>query len=219
MARTNENYATKKEDLVKQALALFMEHGYENVTISKLIKELNISKGALYHYFESKEEILDSVIEYLISKDEKEIEAMVNRNASATEKLIQCIHLGFDTDRHKASVSEELKAFDEYVQKNRTSVFVYRAADFSKRKTVGFYKDIIIQGVLNDEFDTKYPEAVAELIYACSEILLKWLLTEKNKRLMEEKVKWFVTTIEFSLVVTDGQLNQLGNLIKGVCYE
>lgn len=41
---------------------LFLEKGYENTTIQDIVNELgNLSKGAIYHHFKSKEEIVDAV--------------------------------------------------------------------------------------------------------------------------------------------------------------
>ena len=44
------------------SLKLFLEKGYENTTIQDIIDALgNLSKGAIYHHFKSKEDILEAV--------------------------------------------------------------------------------------------------------------------------------------------------------------
>lgn len=45
---------------------LFIEKGYDNTTIQDIIDELGgLTKGAIYHHFSSKQDILDAVIERL----------------------------------------------------------------------------------------------------------------------------------------------------------
>lgn len=48
---------------------LFIEKGYDNTTIQDIIDELGgLTKGAIYHHFSSKQDILDAVIERLLQK-------------------------------------------------------------------------------------------------------------------------------------------------------
>ena len=49
---------------------LFIEKGYDNTTIQDIIDELGgLTKGAIYHHFSSKQDILDAVIERLFAKN------------------------------------------------------------------------------------------------------------------------------------------------------
>lgn len=46
---------------------LFMEKGYEHTSIQDIIDNLGgLSKGAIYHHFKSKEEILDAVTDRIM---------------------------------------------------------------------------------------------------------------------------------------------------------
>lgn len=49
--------------LASHALRLFLEHGYEGTSLSDLMKASGLSKGAVYHYFRSKEELFEAAIE------------------------------------------------------------------------------------------------------------------------------------------------------------
>lgn len=52
----------KKRLIMEVALSLFAQHGYENTSISQIAKQANISKGLLYNYFVSKEELLQAIL-------------------------------------------------------------------------------------------------------------------------------------------------------------
>lgn len=53
-----------KELILKQALSLFLKKGYKLVSIKDIIESCNLSKGAIYHHFESKEKILHEALEH-----------------------------------------------------------------------------------------------------------------------------------------------------------
>lgn len=52
-----------RTNILKTALLLFLEKGYKNVSYQELVKKTGLSKGAIYHYFASKEELLVSVFD------------------------------------------------------------------------------------------------------------------------------------------------------------
>ncbi len=54
-----------KEYILKIALHLFMESGYKGTSYQDLVKKTGLSKGAIYHHFKSKEDILTSVFEFM----------------------------------------------------------------------------------------------------------------------------------------------------------
>ncbi|MBV8730837.1 MAG: helix-turn-helix transcriptional regulator, partial [Acidobacteriia bacterium] len=50
--------ATKREAVLKMAAQLFLEKSYARTSLNDVADRLKITKPALYHYFQSKEEIL-----------------------------------------------------------------------------------------------------------------------------------------------------------------
>ena len=59
-----------KEDKQK-GIELFCEVGYLNTTVEKITNSLNISKGSFYTYFESKEALLLSILDFMYINYEK----------------------------------------------------------------------------------------------------------------------------------------------------
>jgi AcrR family transcriptional regulator len=64
--RTNAQYeqirSEKRKHILESALEIFAEKTYQGATISMIAQKANISKGLLYNYFESKEDLLKSII-------------------------------------------------------------------------------------------------------------------------------------------------------------
>jgi len=57
-----QNLSTK-EKILLTALKAFLRAGYRDVSINEIVQELGITKGAFYHYFASKDDLLAQIIE------------------------------------------------------------------------------------------------------------------------------------------------------------
>jgi TetR/AcrR family transcriptional repressor of nem operon len=57
-----------KEQLVLTALKLFMQKGFKEVTMKDIVDISGITKGGVYHYFGSKEQVFAEVIAYFFEK-------------------------------------------------------------------------------------------------------------------------------------------------------
>lgn len=53
---------SRKEQILVAALRLFSKKGFYHTSISDITKKANLSKGLLYNYFESKEDLLNQVV-------------------------------------------------------------------------------------------------------------------------------------------------------------
>lgn len=73
MPRTEKQFeeirATKKALILDAALQVFARDGYHNASINKISKQAGISKGLMYNYFNSKEELLEILIGELFDKE------------------------------------------------------------------------------------------------------------------------------------------------------
>jgi AcrR family transcriptional regulator len=65
--RTSEQFEAIRQEKTKlildTALELFAEKGFHQTSISDITRKAGISKGLLYNYFESKDEVLKSIIQ------------------------------------------------------------------------------------------------------------------------------------------------------------
>jgi len=58
-----EEYAGKRNAILDVAQRLIYARGYEQMTIQDMLDDLQISKGAFYHYFDSKQVVLEGLVE------------------------------------------------------------------------------------------------------------------------------------------------------------
>jgi AcrR family transcriptional regulator len=59
MNRRDKQKAETFIDIMRSAEALFMERGYERTSMKQIAEHSGLTKGALYHHFDSKESLLD----------------------------------------------------------------------------------------------------------------------------------------------------------------
>lgn len=69
----------KKERIINAAMIEFATYGYENSSTNRIVKECGISKGSLFKYFKSKEELYFYLIEIIFAEMSKEIETWITK--------------------------------------------------------------------------------------------------------------------------------------------
>ncbi|GGC74757.1 TetR/AcrR family transcriptional regulator [Chelatococcus reniformis] len=88
MARTrSDNFEAIQQSILKQAVDLFASQGYMRSTIADLADACEVSRGALYHYFDSKEAILFAILHNHVSKLLAIIEAAAGEREGARAQL------------------------------------------------------------------------------------------------------------------------------------
>lgn len=53
-----------KEYILETSLLLFLQKSYKAVTLSDIVRKTGLSKGAFYHYFDSKQELFEEVVKF-----------------------------------------------------------------------------------------------------------------------------------------------------------
>lgn len=83
-----EKSEQKKKYILEKARAVFSEKGYKNVTMKDIVDACDISRGGLYLYFSSTEELFLSVLSDDVTTDDDEaIGAALSGEASAGDML------------------------------------------------------------------------------------------------------------------------------------
>ena len=79
------------DKILDAAQALFLDRGYEHTSIQDIIDQLGgLTKGAIYHHFKSKEDILSAVMDRLFEGKEERVERILaDSSLTGREKLIR----------------------------------------------------------------------------------------------------------------------------------
>jgi AcrR family transcriptional regulator len=88
MARTrSENYDDIQGGILNAACALFAQQGYMRASIADLADACKLSRGALYHYFDSKEAILFAILDAHVRQMIADVEAAMARQSTSLDRF------------------------------------------------------------------------------------------------------------------------------------
>ena len=100
MAR-NKNPEITINRILDVAMVLFLEKGYDNTTIQDIVDALgDLSKGAIYHHFKSKEEIIEALGDKLFFDNNPFVTVQKQKSLNGLQKMREVIKLNHvDIDR------------------------------------------------------------------------------------------------------------------------
>ena len=81
----------RKRDLLQIAYGMFVSKGYENTSVDEIIEAAGIAKGTYYYYFQSKEQMLEEVIDMMLQAEAERAEAVLGADLSVPEKIVGII--------------------------------------------------------------------------------------------------------------------------------
>jgi len=85
--RRKKDKENRKNTILKAARKLFFERGFKSVTVDLIAAKAEVSKGSIYLYFDSKEEIYTQILISANIERHKEIEYFTKAEGSASELL------------------------------------------------------------------------------------------------------------------------------------
>lgn len=110
MPRVVKHPDIRRAELLDRASALFVQHGYDNVSLNDLIAAAGVSKGAFYHWFSSKDELITALAERGGRAQLAAIEeALAASRGTALDRLNALLRAGFDV-KMRLGVAEQLAA-------------------------------------------------------------------------------------------------------------
>lgn len=142
------------------AYRLFMEKGYEYTSIQEIIDNLGgLSKGAIYHHFKSKEDILLAVTDRMTAESNKMLAVIRDRtDLNGKEKLKTIFKKSICRP-----VQDEIFAVAPNFNHNSKLLFSL-LHDTIDEVAPKYILPIIRQGITDGSIQTEYPEQLSELI-------------------------------------------------------
>ena len=197
MARVVKEHDERRSEILDVAQELFYSKGYEQTSIKDIINGVGVAKGTFYHYFSSKIQLLDELIERMLGQTIQMVEPIVeDRNLAALDKF----HLFFGTiENWKIENKAFFKGILEVFYNDDNAVLRHKLKAASITATTPPLSKIIRQGVEEGVFDTCYPDEIGEIL-----IVIGQALAEKLAFLLlaEEGNKASLHTIERKIAVS-----------------
>lgn len=74
-------------DVIRAAVELFAERGYANTSVQDIVDAAGVTKGAMYHYFESKDDLLFGIYDRVLSLQQSHLDAIVGEGGDVDDVL------------------------------------------------------------------------------------------------------------------------------------
>ena len=148
----------RRSHIVRCSTKLFTKKGYDRTNMHELAKACEMSAGALYHYFGSKEEILYSIINSATSQQAGFMEDCANELATVSPTI---------------ALAEIMKKFYEWHDDNQdVTLFAYQETKNlpnnaqqsffdSEARIANVFEKLLIRGIEEGEFDIDDPKLLA----------------------------------------------------------
>ncbi|QGN32153.1 TetR/AcrR family transcriptional regulator [Microlunatus sp. Gsoil 973] len=228
MARTVDDLAhrSKREAILDHAAMLVRTIGYEGMSIQQLIDGLGISRGALYHYFDSKQAVLEALVDRM---GDAAIAALLpiidDPGLTASEKFRRYVNASIAVK----SANQELIADLMCTWHSEANVRLrHKLTTATLDRTAPMVLEPIIrQGVEEGTFDTAYPAETARIIagiwLGLADDLIMLLARDEDEEPLTDRARGMIraatTAVERILGASEGslygdQIEQIVRLIR-----
>lgn len=163
LPRVLKEYAVRKDEFLDAAQALFYTKGYEQTSVNAILEKVGVAKGTFYHYFKSKEALLDSLIERMTGQIIAGMKVIVeNPDLDAITKLNQVFQSSGSWKAAHMAIPIPIR----HTLYNPGNLIMLRRMTLSTTRIAGpLIAKIIQQGKRERVFDTEFPEELGELLY------------------------------------------------------
>ncbi|MFO8037022.1 MAG: TetR/AcrR family transcriptional regulator [Anaerolineales bacterium] len=168
----------RKKQIINAAQKVFSELGFHEARMSDIAEESGLSKGTLYLYFESKDEIILNLLDKLFETELRALRKLIDQDASAEDRVLQYTERVIDD---MVSMQAWMPIAFEFISlafHRETVQEVLRSYFQEHMKTV---KAIVAQGCQRGEFKDIDPEEAAIALGAVLEgTPLLWVYDQKT---------------------------------------
>jgi AcrR family transcriptional regulator len=155
-------HALRRDAFVDAAVRLIQTKGYEQMSIQDVLDELDTSRGAFYHYFDSKVALLEAVVERMVEVATAELAPVADDpDRSALQKL-EGVFGGLA--RWKAERKELMLALMRVWLSDENAIMREKFRQLTAIRLAPLLCRIVRQGNAEGVFRTGSPEHVAGVL-------------------------------------------------------
>lgn len=158
------SHATRRDAFVEAAQRLIATKGYERLNVQDVIDAVGASKGAFYHYFASKQALLEAVVERI---GDRALAAVAPIAADPDQTAVQKLEGVFATmARFKSEQKDLVLGLLEAWLSDDNAIFREKVRRNGIERMAPVLAEIIRQGNATGEFEAGPPEETARVLVA-----------------------------------------------------
>lgn len=189
--------------ILNVAFRLFMEKGYEHTSIQDIIDQLGgLSKGAIYHHFKSKEDILIAVTDKMTAESNQMLAGIRDRtdlNGKEKLKTIFKVSISRPVQNDIFTVAPDFH--------NNPRLLFSLLHDTINEVAPNYILPIIEQGIADGSIHTDYPKQLAELIILAANVWMNPMIFDSTEEESCRKFMVFRQMLQgFGLDIVDEEM-------------
>jgi AcrR family transcriptional regulator len=200
MARTLDPtaYAVRRDAFLDAAEHLIRTKGYEQTSVQDILDAAGASRGAFYHYFDSKEELLQAVVERMTDAAIAVIEPIVADPDLPAAAKLQAVFA--TAGRWKTERSDLLLAFLRSWYSDQNDLVRLRVARSGAARLTPLLAGVARQGAAERTFSCTSPDDAATILLALlngsSDAIGRLVLDRQDGRTTFAEVERFMAAYE-----------------------
>jgi TetR/AcrR family transcriptional regulator, cholesterol catabolism regulator len=104
MSRRSDISEIRRNQILDAATTVFVRLGFQHARMDDIVEESGLSKGTLYWYFKSKEDIINAILRRLFTGDLEKLEGLLEQEGTASERLMQLTHFRVAGLKHMSNL-------------------------------------------------------------------------------------------------------------------
>ncbi|MCC2608862.1 TetR/AcrR family transcriptional regulator [Neorhizobium petrolearium] len=162
MVRIKKPPEVRSNELLDCAQRLFFTRGYESTTVNDIIREAGVSKGAFYHYFPSKEALLETLAVRLSRENLKQLRPLFDDPSINAIGRLNALFAG--SRRLKVELAPQLRNTFNVLFKPENVVLFHRINEALTAVVQPLLADILKQGHEEGSLNAPDPQAFALML-------------------------------------------------------
>ena len=189
--------------IVTTAFRLFMEKGYEHTSIQDIIDQLGgLSKGAIYHHFKSKEDILIAVSDQMTAESNQMLAKIRDRSDLSGREKLKTI---FKESINRPVQNDIFTVAPDF--HNNPKLLFSLLHDTIGHAAPNYILPIINQGIADGSIETDYPQQLAELILLAANVWMNPMIFDSSEEESRRKFMIFrQMMLGFGLDIVDDEM-------------
>jgi len=165
MGRIVKSGPVRRAEILTHAVNLFFRKGYDATTIEDILASVSLSKGAFYHHFKSKEELLEAFTAVIAGSIAEQGSRLLAEDCSECERLNRVLKIGqrIQYESDPAPISAYASLF-----RTENAPLYRRIMDVGSKTLKPMLLAIISAGIAKGEFDVPDASLAAETILQLS---------------------------------------------------
>lgn len=164
MPKVSEEYSdTRRQQIIDAAYRCFARKGFHQTTMREIYAEAGLSPGAIYHYFASKEDIIEASFIFDYHRSRPILERLANEPdpVAAIDQLIDFFYTGLESASALGADRVNIQGWGEALVNPRLNAPLREFIHDFRELVVGLIQRGQADGKIDPDID---PEAAGEVI-------------------------------------------------------